>query len=68
VAYQDEEAIKAQLRELTRKTQKLRHELDAMVRGSEAKDLTRGTVTISGKLRLDPPAVSDDRRRPPTKR
>jgi hypothetical protein len=65
LAYQDEESIKAELRELTNKTRKLREELDGLVRSGGAKDLTRGLLHVSDKVRLDPPAVSDERRRKP---
>jgi len=63
VAYQDEESIKAELRELTKATRKVREELDGLVRSGAAKDLTRGLLHVSGKVTLDPPAVTADRPR-----
>ena len=69
MAYQDEDSIRAALRALTAETRKVREELDALVRSGEAKDLTRGLVHVSGRVRLEPPPVSHDRRgKPRTKK
>jgi hypothetical protein len=62
VAYQNEDAIKAQLRALTEASRKAREELDVLVRSGGIKDLTR-MVHAPGKVQPDPPAVSYDRRR-----
>ncbi len=64
VVYEDEESIKARLRELTAETRRLRQDLNAMLRSGEAKDLTRGLVHVSGKVKTEPPVVvASDRRR-----
>lgn len=64
--YQDEESIKAELRALTEKTRKLRHELRAMVTAGPTKDLTRGSLHVQGSGKL--PRVSPERRpKPPPK-
>jgi hypothetical protein len=62
VPYQDEDDINSQLRHLTIATRKLRQELNALVRSGESKDLTRGLLHITGKVKLDPPAAADEPR------
>jgi hypothetical protein len=62
--YQDEESIKARLRELTAESRRLRQDLNAMLRSGGAKDLTRGLTLVSGRIKTEPPAVASDRRRP----
>jgi hypothetical protein len=61
--YQDEESIKARLRELTAETRRLRQDLDTMLRSGQAKDLTRGLVHVSREPKAESPAVASDRRR-----
>lgn len=61
--YQDEESIKAELRALTEKTRKLRHELRAMVTSGSSKDLTRGSLHVRGGGKL-PPVSSEPPRKP----
>jgi hypothetical protein len=63
--YQDEESIKAELRALTEKTRKLRHELRAMVTSGPAKDLTRRNLHVQGRAGPEPPAVAPERRQKP---
>jgi hypothetical protein len=65
--YQDEESIKADLRALTEKTRKLRHELRAMVTSGPAKDLTRGNLHVQGRLRPGPPVALERRKKPRSK-
>jgi hypothetical protein len=52
-SYQDEEAIKAELRVLTEKTRKLRNELRSLLTGPQT-DMTRALVDI----RTDPKGAS----------
>jgi hypothetical protein len=68
VAYQNEDAIKAQLRALTEASRKAREELDVLLRSGGVTDLTRGMVHAPGKVQPDPPAVTHDRRRKSRKR
>ena len=68
--YRDEDSIKAELRELTAKTRKLREELGGMVT-APSKDITRALIHTQSwpKDRRSVSApVANDRRRPARKK
>jgi hypothetical protein len=64
--WESEEQIKAQLRDLTERTRRLRQELDALVRPA-ASSPTRGFIQRQSWPKAQPPEVAGERRRRPRK-
>jgi len=70
MAYRDEDSIKAELRELTAKSRKLREELGGMVTAT-SKDITRALIHTQSwpkDRRTVSAPVANDRRRPARKK